>query len=264
MRASHRLLAATLCASTWLGASAGSAAAQVPTTTTTTTTTFTTPAAPQGAPAPCVEVPAAGSGEAALPPPPVVSVPAPNVVVPAPVAPYVVAPPPVASTPLSQPSVLLLPSDLVLAGKGTWVRQGNELLLSHGDAPRSRRSGMIAAGIVLLSAGYMPALITGGLATLFNGPTLTGSTLLVPVVGPFLSSLAALTNPQEMGLGKSAARDWATGWSLVDGAIQVTGLALLIAGGRARPAATPSFVERVQILPYSTQNGGGVVVSGRF
>jgi len=194
-------------------------------------------------------------------PPPVQVVPQPMPYVPLPASPVYAVP----SVPTALPSaaVLLMPQDQVLASKGTWERQGDQLVLRH-QASSGRRSGMIAAGITLLSLAYTPALITGSLFTLFEGPNDVGSSLLIPVAGPFLSGLFALSGQNELGLSGRGAQSWAWSWMLVDGAVQVTGLALLIAGGRARPSATPSFLERVQILPYSNQNGGGVTVSGKF
>ena len=185
----------------------------------------------------------------------------------APAAPYQVpayAPPPVTPTALPSSAVLLLPQDLLVASKGSWERRGNELILHNSGTPGSRRSGLIAGGIVLLSVGYTPALIMGGLMSLFEGTTLTGSSLFLPVGGPFISGLCALARCDGDFLGSSGTQTWAWTWMMVDGAAQVAGLAMIIAGAKSRPSGAPSFLERVHILPYSTQNGGGVTVSGRF
>ncbi|MBL9003979.1 MAG: hypothetical protein JNJ46_07015 [Myxococcales bacterium] len=175
---------------------------------------------------------------------------------------YVPAPP--AATPLPSSAVLLLPQDLLLAGKGSWERRGNELFLHHSKTPGSRRSGLIAGGIVLLSVGYAPALIMGGLMTMFEGPSTLGSSLFLPVAGPFLSGFCALSRCDGDFLGSSGQQIWAWTWMMLDGAAQVAGLAMIIAGARSRPGNSPSLLERVHILPYSTQQGGGVTVSGRF
>lgn len=264
MRPFHTLLACALSTTAWF--SVNPALAQV---------------------GPGVEVVApVGSSDATAQPQVSISVTAPSVVIPAPVAqatPTVPAPPlpsalpyapsyaqppiyvqPPVASPLSHSSVLLMPQDQLLAGRGTWERRGNDLYLHHKGTGTGRSSGMLAAGITLLSLGYTPALITGGLFTLFMGPNDVGSSLLVPVLGPFLSGFIALSGHNDLNLSGRGAQSWAWSWMLVDGAVQVTGLALLIAGARARPSGTPSFLERVHILPYSTQNGGGVTVSGRF
>jgi hypothetical protein len=270
MRPFHTLLACALTTTAWF--SVNPALAQV---------------------GPGVEVVApVGSVDASAQPQVSISVTAPSVVIPAPIAqatPPTVAPqapaplpyapsyaqqpvyvqppiyvqPPVAS-PLPHSSVLLMPQDQLLAGRGTWERRGNDLYLHHKGTGTGRRSGMLAAGITLLSLGYTPALITGGLFTLFMGPNDVGSSLLIPVLGPFLSGFIALSGRNDLDMSGRGAQSWAWSWMLVDGAVQVTGLALLIAGARARPSGTPSFLERVHILPYSTQNGGGVTVSGKF
>lgn len=189
-----------------------------------------------------------------------------------PVMPY--TPPPVgalyvpaqapAPTVLPSSAVLLLPQDLLLAGKGSWERRGNDLFLHHSGTPTSRRSGLIAGGIVLLSVGYTPALIMGSLMTLIEGSTATGSSLLLPVAGPFLSGFCALSRCDGDFLGASGLQTWAWTWMLLDGAAQVAGLAMIIAGARGRGGSGQTFLERVHILPYSTQNGGGVTLSGRF
>lgn len=260
MRPFQKLIACALTTTAWFAASPALAQSQV---------------------SPGVEVLAAPPSLDATPQPQVsIQVNAPSVVIPAPAAP---AAPPVAAapttpaapyvpmyvqpqvaSPLPHSSVLLMPQELLLAGKGSWERHGNELVLHHRGGTSGRRSGMLAAGITLLSLGYTPALITGGLFTLFMGPNDVGSSLLVPVLGPFLSGMMALSGRNDLELSGRGANVWAWTWMLVDGATQVTGLALLIAGARARPGATPSFLERVHILPYSTQNGGGVTVSGKF
>lgn len=241
------------------------------------------PAQAQPQAGPPVEVAAPpDSLDSAAPPSPSVSVSPPSAVLPVPLPPAVPAPgalpapiavpyappylQPALASPLPQSAVLLMPQDQLLASQGSWERRGNELILRHrGSAPGSgRRSGMIAAGITLLSIAYTPALITGALFTLMEGPNDVASSLLLPVGGPFLSGLFALSGQNDLGLSGRGAQTWAYTWMLVDGAVQVTGLALIIAGARARPSSPQSFLERVLILPYSTQNGAGVTISGRF
>jgi hypothetical protein len=168
------------------------------------------------------------------------------------------------TAPLPSSAVLLLPQDLLLAGKGSWERRGNELFLRHSGTAGSRRSGLIAGGIVLLSVGYTPALIMGGLMSVLDGPSGIGTSLFLPVAGPFLSGLCALSRCDNNFLGSSGGQVWAWTWMLVDGSAQIAGLAMIIAGARSRSGSGQSFLERVHILPYSTQSGGGVTVSGRF
>jgi hypothetical protein len=117
--------------------------------------------------------------------------------------------------------------------------------------------GLIAGGIVLLSTGYMGALLTGSLMLSFNnssssGPSSTATgTLLIPVLGPFISGFAYLNSA------------WSIPWMMVDGAAQVAGLAMIIAGAKSK-RKVPVFSDRLRVSPYATWDGGGVAVTGRF
>jgi hypothetical protein len=75
--------------------------------------------------------------------------------------------------------------------------------------------------------------------------------LLIPILGPFVSA----------GVYRDAA--WSLPWAFVDGATQVAGLAMLIAGVKDRHKV-PVLVAGVKIAPYASPAGGGLVASGRF
>ncbi len=125
---------------------------------------------------------------------------------------------------------------------------------------RSHR-GMLGWGISLLSVGYAAAFMSGvtfaivGGGSSSNDPSgnlaAAGGTLIIPVIGPFISSLVF----------RNAA--WSVPWALIDGAAQVTGLALTIVGARTKRKVAV-LADRFKIGPYATPDGGGLTVSGKF
>lgn len=199
---------------------------------------------PQSLPAPVYAAPmAAGSGPTTL-------------VVPAPAA-------PVAAVALQHP-VLLWPSHVSLPTRGTFRVEDNELRLQGAPVKNSRRTGLLAGGITLLCVGYTPALITGSLSTLFGGPRLQGTGLLLPVLGPFLSGFAALADSTRSSNGLyGEQKSWAAGWMLLDGAAQVAGFAMILAGARLRVPGEPDR-HNLQILPYASPGTAGMTLGGRF
>lgn len=129
-----------------------------------------------------------------------------------------------------------------------------------------RYTGTIAGGIVLLSVGYLPALICGpiwgsmGPYSYRSSSSLqsaVGWSLMLPVAGPFLSALLSAGDTRNFGPA------WALPWALVDGMMQVSGLVMIIAGARNK-RQVPVILENVKVLPYSQPGGGGVAVVGRF
>jgi hypothetical protein len=115
------------------------------------------------------------------------------------------------------------------------------------------RRGLVAAGIVLLSLGYLPGLLIGGVglgccSNVGSGAESSGSfgMLLLPVLGPFVSA----------AIGHESSAWWGP-W-ILDGLGQVAGLAMLIAGVRRREQV-PIF-QRVTLLPTGT----GLAAFGRF
>ncbi len=119
--------------------------------------------------------------------------------------------------------------------------------------------GLIGGGAGLLAAAYTGAVVTGSLFLSFNSGDSSSSslsqaaagTLLIPVLGPFLSGL----------LNLSAA--WSLPWILVDGAAQVGGLAMIIVGARTN-TRVPIYGQNIRVTPFAFAGGGGLVVGGKF
>jgi hypothetical protein len=119
-----------------------------------------------------------------------------------------------------------------------------------------RNRGLIGGGIALLGIGYLPALITGAMIGTFetgrsrsdpDGDIAAASwVLLLPVAGPFISGLVY------------RGAFWALPWILVDGAAQVSGLALLVVGAMRREKV-PVF-----IAPMAVAGGTGLALAGDF
>lgn len=129
-----------------------------------------------------------------------------------------------------------------------------------------RYTGTIAGGIVMLSLGYLPALVCAplygslGISSSRSSGSLqsaVGWSLMLPVAGPFLSALLSAGDTRKFG------PEWALPWALVDGMMQVSGLVMIIAGARNK-RQVPVILDNVKVLPYSQPGGGGVAVVGRF
>jgi hypothetical protein len=122
--------------------------------------------------------------------------------------------------------------------------------------------GMMSAGLTLLLTSYAAAFFSGvTFAVLGNGPynnnssgslAAGGGVLIIPIVGPFVSGMVF----RELA--------WALPWALVDGAIQVTGLALTIAGAKQKKKVAVLASDRVRLSPWASSDGGGFTLSGRF
>jgi hypothetical protein len=129
-----------------------------------------------------------------------------------------------------------------------------------------RYTGTIAGGIVLLSLGYLPALICApiwGSLSPFSSrsssslQSAVGWSLMLPVAGPFLSAMLSAGDTRNFG------PQWSLPWALVDGMVQVSGLVMIIAGARNK-RQVPVILDNVKVLPYSQPGGGGVAVVGKF
>lgn len=126
-----------------------------------------------------------------------------------------------------------------------------------------RRTGMLVTGAILLPVSYLAALGVGAFG-LTGATALTGSysestlstvrwtfgSLFIPVAGPFVSA-GILPDIQ-----------WSLPWILVDGAAQVTGLALVIAGSRMQKVLRDDA--QITLLPYRSPNSTGLVLAGSF
>lgn len=118
--------------------------------------------------------------------------------------------------------------------------------------------GLIAGGAALLSTAYAGSVITGSIVMSEDNSyctscigTAAGGTLLIPIIGPFISALTL----------REAA--WSLPLALVDGAAQIGGLAMIIVGARTKHKV-PVYGTRVHVLPFASGDGGGLVVGGRF
>jgi hypothetical protein len=120
--------------------------------------------------------------------------------------------------------------------------------------------GLIGGGIGLLAASYAAALITGSIFASISSNNYdggnngsmqaAGGTLIIPVVGPFISALVY----------REAA--WSVPWAMADGVAQVAGLAMIIAGARIKHKVP--VLGNLHIAPYASAGGGGLVAVGRF
>lgn len=120
---------------------------------------------------------------------------------------------------------------------------------------------MLNAGIGLLSAGYGAAIFGGAIGlgvtyTYGSGTSWAGASgmLFIPVFGPF----ATLAYRRDVY--------WAVPWAVLDGAMQLSGLGLIIAGAVIRKQhSTPRRASLpFDISPYAGANGTGLSISGTF
>jgi hypothetical protein len=132
---------------------------------------------------------------------------------------------------------------------------------SEVQAIRQRNRGLIAGGAVLLSSGYLGAIIAGSFVvdksqgSSFARDTTTernaGGTLFIPVLGPLISSLVW--------------RDplWSLNWSLVDGVAQIGGV-VMIAAGIYSNRKLPAPLADLRLSPLRTSTTTGLTLSGAF
>lgn len=119
---------------------------------------------------------------------------------------------------------------------------------------------LIVPGAVILGLGYVGSLLTGSLLLAYADQTgasdrgqalAAGSTLLIPVVGPFVSGFM---NRQP---------SWIIPIILLDGVGQAAGLGMILAGVRHK-RLVPVPVQALRLLPYADAQGGGLAAAGRF
>lgn len=137
-----------------------------------------------------------------------------------------------------------------------------------------RRYGMMAAGISLLAAGYLAALVAGSVYLAAEARTKDfGSSeavgcyrtstglLLVPVAGPFFSGVVAPTCFYNSGV----LLYWSLPWIVLDGAAQVAGLTLTIVGARRRrPQTVNPGSAGLQLRIAPMLGAGTLAFSGTF
>lgn len=104
--------------------------------------------------------------------------------------------------------------------------------------PPRRNKRLMTIGSLLLSAGYLPALIIPlALSTSLdreNAPSPAANyTLLIPLLGPFVSGIIAPAQ-NENGHRGQIASSWSVPWMATSGLLQVTGFTLLVFGAMKR------------------------------
>lgn len=143
------------------------------------------------------------------------------------------APPPPSIPPLATDSGALasLPPFPEVYGQAPMLPQASK---------RERRKDprLMKIGSLLLAAGYLPAFVIPlALSTSLdqeNAPSPAANyTLLIPVLGPFVSGMVApLSN--ENGHAGQVASSWSVPWMATSGVLQVAGLSLIIMGALPR------------------------------
>lgn len=167
---------------------------------------------------------------------------------PVPVLPSNLPPPPLVSSP--EPSV----------GAGTVGGLANDLVLQPLPPPIRRDAKQIRMGALIWAAGYLPAFIAPLLlwpkVDTADGPSaLANYSLLVPLIGPYISAIAAPAQAEE-GNGRAVLSAWSVPWLLTSGLLQTTGFVMLLSGAIPRLRD----VDGIAILPTSN----GATVLGRF
>jgi len=132
---------------------------------------------------------------------------------------------------------------------------------SEVQAIRQRNRGLIAGGAVLLSSGYLGAVIAGSFVVAqsqgssFSRDLVTernaGGTLFIPVLGPLISSLV-FRDPL-----------WSLNWSLVDGVAQMGGVVMIVAGVYSN-RKLPAPLAGLRLGPMRTSTTTGFTLSGAF
>jgi hypothetical protein len=121
---------------------------------------------------------------------------------------------------------------------------------------------LVKGGASQLGSSYVSTAVTGAITASVacsrnsQSPTCTGLyPLYIPLVGTFIQVASVTGSP-----GQVAAR---RAFLIIDGASQLSGLALLIVGLTVKKPV-PIYTERLQLLPYAGQTGVGLVATGSF
>ena len=137
-----------------------------------------------------------------------------------------------------------------------------------------RNTGLWAAGLTLWLSALVPAVVMGPLYAdnpVYGEQADSGThriihyTLMVPVVGPFISGIWL---PLVSSDRKDASLHYAVPWIVADGVAQLVGLTMLVAGAQKTkyqlsPGAS-QFVRSLRIAPYRSFDSSGIAVLGRF
>ncbi len=163
------------------------------------------------------------------------------------------------------PAALPPPAPPATDGEGS-LSLYHDLRLSPLRIVMRRNTRLMKIGAGLLAGGYAPALaVSLGLAGSLDQPNAPGAvanfTLLIPVLGPFISAVAAPAI-NDRGNGRQLTSSWSLPWALTSGIVQAAGLAALVVG--AVPHRVPVLAKQLLIIPYAEINGSGLLASGTF
>ncbi|HEX2571640.1 MAG TPA: hypothetical protein VH877_18920 [Polyangia bacterium] len=125
------------------------------------------------------------------------------------------------------------------------------------------RWGLIAGGISMLGSSYLITALVGVGVSVGSCATDPASIncrtglwpLYVPVIGPFIETAYVQGNPAAVAAGRA--------FLVIDGFIQAGGLTMIVLGAKLK-RQFPVYSERLQLTPYATYTGGGLVARGRF
>lgn len=140
-----------------------------------------------------------------------------------------------------------------------------------------RNTGLWAAGLTLWLSALVPAVTMGALYAqnpVFGEKTDSDThrsihyTLMIPVVGPFISGIWLPLVSEDRSL---AAKQYTVPWIVADGVAQLVGITMLVAGAQKSkyllgPGAS-QIARSIRIVPYRSSDLGGqsgVTLVGRF
>jgi hypothetical protein len=119
-------------------------------------------------------------------------------------------------------------------------------------------TGLRVGGLALLISGYTVAVAVG-LPFTIQGGSLLGGSLLVPVLGPYISGIVSFTGHPLFG------SLWGLPWMMAGGTVQIAGLAMMIAGYRhQRWEVELPPLRSLRLRSWSAPGGGGLVLEGKF
>jgi hypothetical protein len=124
----------------------------------------------------------------------------------------------------------------------------------------TRDRKQIRLGALIWAAGYLPAMVAPLLLwpkiDTPGGPSaLANYSLLVPLIGPYVSAIAAPALAAD-GSGRAVLSSWSVPWLLTSGLLQTTGFVVLLYGAIPRLRV----IDAVAVLPTPS----GATVIGRF
>lgn len=133
---------------------------------------------------------------------------------------------------------------------------------SEGRLGRSQGGKLMAAGGTIFAVTYLSTVLGAAIASdVCQAESSFGCReaawpIYLPVVGPFI----------QMGYLSGTGANTGRAILGIDGALQAGGLAMFIAGAVlwGHNASQPQYARRIQLAPYSTANGTGLLALGKF